>query len=356
MSNSYSIIACFSVAFAACLAKAECWIDERDGNSGVSGIWKDAVAYSGGRARVEDGNVFVPLQQAANPVSTIFATISFSWPTADDSADGDMAAVRLGFNANGNLQFQLLAGYAERPRWVGVSAAQVVPEVDADYTFRFVLDCRDGVNTYSASVLGPSGYAQLATTDGICDFPLAYAGNTLKSVAISGDGNVTSILAESAALGDDGFSVGWGTSLVKMWGEGAPTVSELASIKAWVAENALSRAGINSELGAAAYLLNMESVPSEMPTLVVTNMEKSGDEWLITVEARASARLDAGHVPLSGTNGRLAVKTSDSLSSDPQWQLRPYSASDVSFQGDGSAVVKVTADESSKFIRALIVR
>ena len=332
------------------------WIDEREDNSGVTGSWSVPVAYAGGRATVESGNAFVPSESGTGAVVSVVAKLRFGAPCSKDVPANEIVAVGLGADADGALSFRVLSKSGGKAAWVDVAADGVELRTDIDYTFQFLLDCRDGSEGYAVFVLDGTRLVPLVDAAGASRFAFASGERRVRSVLLDGDGAVTSIRGCFAADSMDAFTLDWGTKVTDAWGEGEPTDGEMTSIKTWAKVNGLSRGVINNALGAAAYLLNMESVPSEMPTLVVTNMEKSGDEWLITVEARASARLDAGHVPLSGTNGRLAVKTSDSLSSGPQWQLRPYSASDVSFQGDGSAVVKVTADESSKFIRALIVR
>ena len=346
-------IASAVVSSVLCHALADCWVDENEWNSGVTGTWKEPVAYSGGWVDIEDGNEFALGQSAESPVSTVFATLSFDGPSTEEPEDDDVAAVRLGVNSEGELEFQLLAGYASGARWVGVSTPWTAPQADTEYTFRFVMDRRDGVYTYSACVAVWGYYQQLSTAEGVCDFPLANSGEQVKSVALSGDGSFCSIYAESDTECDDGFTVDWGGRYANVWGQGAPSDGELARIKSWTAANALPRSGINSELGAAAYLFGMDYIPSAVPTLDATRIEKSGDSWQVTVSAMESGNA----VPLGGgVNGRLTLRTSSVLVGAPDsWALQPYSADNISHPGDGTAVVKV-CDSDSRFFVATLVR
>ena len=142
------------------------------------------------------------------------------------------------------------------------------------------------------------------------------------------------------------FAVDWGTGdVTAVWGATPPTAAELAAIQAWATANGLSATQVSGETGAAAYLLGLTTVPSEVPALSITSIDQTAGGWTVTVAC--SAQPD-----LSKVNGKLTVKTATSLGE--AWAVQTFDALNLAF-ADGKAVITVTAD-TARFMKAALTR
>ena len=172
---------------------------------------------------------------------------------------------------------------------------------------------------------------------------------TLQAVGFKGSGaldNLAITEAEPQPTPGPEFEVDWGASgVTAVWGATPPTADELAAIQAWATANGLSAAQVSGETGAAAYLLGMTKVPSEVPALSITSIDQTAGGWTVTVAC--SAQPD-----LSKVNGKLTVKTATSLGE--AWTVQTYNASNLAF-ADGKAVITVTA-ETARFMKAALTR
>lgn len=157
------------------------------------------------------------------------------------------------------------------------------------------------------------------------------------------------------------YYVQWGTDeMSSVWGMGKPTDEEYESIEAWARANNLSRDEINSDYGAAAYLLGMTSVPTAIPTLQIVSIDQASDGWTVTVKATAELVDEYGAASITdvalakGTvNGKFSVMTAPSLDGD--WSAQTYNSANLSFNANNQAVIKVTGN-AARFIKAVIVR
>lgn len=172
---------------------------------------------------------------------------------------------------------------------------------------------------------------------------------TLQAVGFKGSGaldNLSISEAEPQPTPGPEFAVDWGASgVTAVWGATPPTADELAAIQAWATANGLSATQVAGETGAAAYLLGMKTVPSEVPTLSITSIDQTARGWTVTVAC--SAQPD-----LSKVNGKLTVKTATSLGET--WAVQTYDTSNLTF-AEGKAVITVTAD-TARFMKAALTR
>ncbi len=180
---------------------------------------------------------------------------------------------------------------------------------------------------------------------------VAYAGEVATTVAESeiektADGSVTTYTVVAK------FGVDWGTDgMQSVWGDEPPTEEELAEIKSWAKANGLDAVAVNSEAGAAAYLLGLAFVPSSVPTLEIVSIDFAADGWKVEVKVAADgAPLAFG----SAMNGSLTVLTAETL--DGEWTKQAYNAANVTFAEDRSrATVAVTSAEA-RFIKVAVTK
>lgn len=175
---------------------------------------------------------------------------------------------------------------------------------------------------------------------------------TLQAVGFKGSGALDNLAITDEdpheSGGDPTFEVDWGKDTVTaVWGETPPTADELAAIQAWATANGLSAAQIAGETGAAAYLLGMTTVPSEVPALSITAIDQTTEGWTVTVAC--SAQPD-----LSKVNGKLTVKTATSLGE--AWTVQTYNASNLApADGNSKVVIKITGADA-RFIKAALTK
>lgn len=175
--------------------------------------------------------------------------------------------------------------------------------------------------------------------------------STLQAVGFKGSGaldNLAITEAEPQSTPGPEFAVNWGESgVTAVWGATPPTAAELAAIQAWATANGLSAAQVAGETGAAAYLLGMTTVPSEVPALSITAIDQTAEGWTVTVAC--SAQPD-----LSKVNGKLTVKTATSLGE--AWTVQTYDASNLApADGNSKVVIKITGADA-RFIKAALTK
>ena len=194
-----------------------------------------------------------------------------------------------------------------------------------------------------------AAYGQNALFPSLQEMGGAGASITLQAVGFKGSGALDNLaFSETEPQPTPGpeFAVNWGESgVTAVWGATPPTAAELAAIQAWATANGLSAAQVAGETGAAAYLLGMTKVPSEVPALSITSIDQTAGGWTVTVAC--SAQPD-----LSKVNGKLTVKTATSLGE--AWVVQTYDTSNLAF-ADGKAVITVTAD-TARFMKAALTR
>ena len=194
-----------------------------------------------------------------------------------------------------------------------------------------------------------AAYGQNALFPSLQEMGAAGASITLQAVGFKGSGALDNLAfseAEPQPTPGPEFAVDWGASgVTAVWGATPPTADELAKIQAWATKNGLSATQVAGETGAAAYLLGMTKVPSEVPALSITSIDQTAGGWTVTVAC--SAQPD-----LSKVNGKLTVKTATSLGET--WAVQTYNTSNLAF-ADGKAVITVTAD-TARFMKAALTR
>ena len=174
---------------------------------------------------------------------------------------------------------------------------------------------------------------------------------TLQAVGFKGSGALDNLsISETEPQPTPGpeFAVDWGESgVTAVWGATPPTAAELAAIQAWATANGLSAAQVAGETGAAAYLLGMTTVPSEVPALSITSIDQTAGGWTVTVAC--SAQPD-----LSKVNGKLTVKTATSLGE--AWTVQTYDATNLApADGNSKVVIKITGADA-RFIKAALTK
>lgn len=194
-----------------------------------------------------------------------------------------------------------------------------------------------------------AAYGQNALFPSLQEMGGAGASITLQAVGFKGSGALDNLaFSETEPQPTPGpeFAVNWGESgVTAVWGATPPTAAELAAIQAWATANGLSAAQVAGETGAAAYLLGMTTVPSEVPALSITSIDQTAGGWTVTVACSAQS-------DLSKVNGKLTVKTATSLGE--AWAVQTYDASNLTF-AEGKAVITVTAD-TARFMKAALTR
>lgn len=192
---------------------------------------------------------------------------------------------------------------------------------------------------------------KLALITGKKVFASLVALTELQAVGFKGSGaldNLAITEAEPQPTPGPEFAVNWGESgVTAVWGATPPTAAELAAIQAWATANGLSAAQVAGETGAAAYLLGMMTVPSEVPALSITAIDQTAEGWTVTVAC--SAQPD-----LSKVNGKLTVKTATSLGE--AWTVQTYDASNLApADGNSKVVIKITGADA-RFIKAALTK
>lgn len=195
-------------------------------------------------------------------------------------------------------------------------------------------------------------YAELLENDDINSktvFASLSSAATLQAVGFKGSGALDNLaFSETEPQPTPGpeFAVDWGTGdVTAVWGATPPTAAELAAIQAWATANGLSATQVSGETGAAAYLLGLTTVPSEVPALSITSIDQTAGGWTVTVACSAQS-------DLSKVNGKLTVKTATSLGE--AWAVQAYDASNLAF-AEGKAVITVTAG-TARFMKAALTR
>ena len=196
-----------------------------------------------------------------------------------------------------------------------------------------------------------AAYGQNALFPSLQEMGGAGASITLQAVGFKGSGALDNLaFSETEPQPTPGpeFAVNWGESgVTAVWGATPPTAAELAAIQAWATANGLSAAQVAGETGAAAYLLGMTTVPSEVPALSITAIDQTAEGWTVTVAC--SAQPD-----LSKVNGKLTVKTATSLGE--AWTVQTYDASNLApADGNSKVVIKITGADA-RFIKAALTK
>ena len=243
------------------------------------------------------------------------------------------------------------AGAVKAGEWyrLTVKAIGDITENDEVPGFQVLLD---GTLMVADKMTVTEEYAELLGNDDINSktvFASLSSAATLQAVGFKGSGALDNLaFSETEPQPTPGpeFAVDWGESgVTAVWGATPPTADELAAIQAWATANGLSAAQVAGETGAAAYLLGMTTVPSEVPALSITSIDQTAGGWTVTVACSAQS-------DLSKVNGKLTVKTATSLGE--AWAVQTYDASNLTF-AEGKAVITVTAD-TARFMKAALTR
>lgn len=243
------------------------------------------------------------------------------------------------------------AGAVKAGEWyrLTVKAIGDITENDEVPGFQILLD---GTLMVADKMTVTEEYAELLGNDDINSktvFASLSSAATLQAVGFKGSGALDNLaFSETEPQPTPGpeFAVDWGTGdVTAVWGATPPTAAELAAIQAWATANGLSAAQVSGETGAAAYLLGLTTVPSEVPALSITSIDQTAGGWTVTVACSAQS-------DLSKVNGKLTVKTATSLGE--AWVVQTYDTSNLAF-ADGKAVITVTAD-TARFMKAALTR
>ncbi len=172
------------------------WVEENVVTTGRTGIWSESISYNRETLKAElfGERVFTPTTPSDGDLIVMEVTtdLSETWglPDPDDTAQ---AAMRMGTNGSFQVWALLRQGYGGQAGWMDISAEGVTPQMDMDYTFRFVFDYRS--HTYTAAVQYGAEWRPL-TANGATSFSLAVPASGISRMKFTGDGVFTSLFGE----------------------------------------------------------------------------------------------------------------------------------------------------------------
>ncbi len=336
--------------------------------------------------------------QAIAADGTYLDTLVQFTPTEDGGApeltQDDKLAIWLNVDANGVTNLMVKASFVEDSggvvctpsnyvvscgknivagQWYRLTV-QVVPDVsksasdDPDNAIMGFFIFVDGDPVIASSATFDSTYIATATDDDwgwITDettVPLLQSGKvfpslkgmsataTLQGVGFKGSGALDDIVWTTEYPFQGGSSAGWIDEVVTVFDRANLDTTEKAKITAWATANNITVASGSEEIAAAAYLLNLTSLPAAIPDLTITSIEEGQDAndtpvWILTVAA--SVNDTALSIPTT-INGAVMLKQAATLAG-----LASANASTATFAiAEGTATVTVAKDAAAaKFMK-----
>ena len=264
------------------------WVDESVEKASLTGTWAPAIAYdpAARKAELRGDHTFTPDAPSGGTPVTLEVTTTFeAIPEVEDVPKAEtQGAVWIG--TNGCFQVWTSGG------WVNVTAADVTPQPDVDYTFRFTFDYKNGM--YGVEVkTGSTGFTRLREMADPAreTFPLATSGSAISKVRLLGWGSLTSIVGEYVVV--EGFAENEEVLLK----DNASVILDAAKA-AWLN----SCAGDKTTVGNAAavlsaddfnkaYLLNLDITGGNSYSFKITSIDVAADKVTLGVTLTRSGKI-----------------------------------------------------------------
>ena len=110
--------------------------------------------------------------------------------------------------------------------------------------------------------------------------------DTLKGVGFKGSGALDDIVwTEADPFANSSGGAEWIDSVTNVFVGADLTPAQTALITSWATANNITVAAGSEEIAAAAYLLNLTTLPGAVPELTITSIEEGADAWTLTVAA-----------------------------------------------------------------------
>ncbi len=171
------------------------------------------------------------------------------------------------------------------------------------------------------------------------------ASATLQGVGFKGSGALDDLVWTTENPFQGGASAGWIDDVVTVFDGANLDATEKAKITAWASANNITVASGSEEIAAAAYLLNLTSLPAAIPDLTITSIEEGESAWTLTVAASVN---DTALALPATINGAVMLKQAATLAG-----LASANPSTASFTiANGAATVTVAKDAAAaKFMK-----
>ena len=168
---------------------------------------------------------------------------------------------------------------------------------------------------------------------------------TLQGVGFKGSGALDDLVWTTENPFKGGASAGWIDDVVTVFDGANLDATEKAKITAWASANNITVASGSEEIAAAAYLLNLTSLPAAIPDLTITSIEEGESAWTLTVAASVN---DTALALPATINGAVMLKQAATLAG-----LASANPSTASFTiANGAATVTVAKDAAAaKFMK-----
>lgn len=173
------------------------------------------------------------------------------------------------------------------------------------------------------------------------------ASPTLTAVGFKGSGALDDIVwtTEDPFPGGSGGDTAWIDAVTDVFVGTNLSSAQKDAIAAWATANTITVASGSEEIAAAAYLLNLTSLPAAIPDLTITSIEEGESAWTLTVAA--SVNDTALSLPAT-INGAVMLKQAATLAG-----LASANAATATFTiANGTATVTVAKDaDAAKFMK-----
>ena len=170
---------------------------------------------------------------------------------------------------------------------------------------------------------------------------------TLTAVGFKGSGALDDIVwtTEDPFPGGSGGDTAWIDAVTDVFVGTNLSSAQKDAIAAWATANTITVASGSEEIAAAAYLLNLTSLPAAIPDLTITSIEEGESAWMLTVAA--SVNDTALSLPAT-INGAVMLKQAATLAG-----LASANAATATFTiANGTATVTVAKDaDAAKFMK-----
>ena len=136
----------------------------------------------------------------------------------------------------------------------------------------------DGYTDYITDIRNGAVFASLG---GINDNP------TLQGVGFKGSGALDDIVwtTDDLFAAPSGGDTAWIDEVVNVFVGTNLSQAQKDAIATWASDNSITVTAGSEELAAAAYLLNLDELPEEIPELTITSIEEGESAWTLTVAA-----------------------------------------------------------------------
>ncbi|MBO7687437.1 MAG: hypothetical protein J6V72_13680, partial [Kiritimatiellae bacterium] len=110
---------------------------------------------------------------------------------------------------------------------------------------------------------------------------------TLQGVGFKGSGALDDIVwtTDDLFAAPSGGDTAWIDEVVNVFVGTNLSQAQKDAIATWASDNSITVTAGSEELAAAAYLLNLDELPEEIPELTITSIEEGESAWTLTVAA-----------------------------------------------------------------------